>query len=240
MIPFGANDFRLLEQKSQLIGKDGDFYLRFSLDMTSLCLECYSIYNKGKIITIDAPFKIYHLSDYILNKTDTKCSSCNSKKVIQCDNLIVDSIAKLNKSGFTTTCCCSGHTGKVLDHSDIIIYPTYIVFDLDEIERNKLFNCYESNRCNIKNYFDLLYKFGTDDTAFGYEALFGEKCVIISKDKTSDNVINDHINSTNYLSLVGRMYSSYTFRRVKCIKEADKIIKERCKILNKFTSELVK
>jgi hypothetical protein len=53
--------------------------------MGFMCNKCYSIYNEGNI-----------------------CSKCNSK-LIEIDNLLTPIVSMLNKKGYKTLSCCSGH-----------------------------------------------------------------------------------------------------------------------------------
>lgn len=64
----------------------------------AMCPDCYSVYYSS-------------LLTHSENGTKTWCpnASCGSSKVFDIDELMIPSIIKLNKKGYITTDCCSGH-----------------------------------------------------------------------------------------------------------------------------------
>ena len=49
-------------------------------------------------------------------------------EVFECDDLIADSIIKLNMKGFTTEFSCSGHISNKTTRGDRIHFDTYVMF----------------------------------------------------------------------------------------------------------------
>jgi hypothetical protein len=78
--------------------------------MRLLCTGCYEEFNERDII--DAKLGKYTIG---------YCRDCNGK-VVEVDELMMPAIIELNKKGWTTLFCCSGHM------NDSYIY-TYIKFE---------------------------------------------------------------------------------------------------------------
>ena len=83
-----------------------------------------------KIIAIDPLIS----DDGKLNKVDYDkyVEYCNSEHLIECDELMIPIIMKLNKKGYVTKYCCSGHISPVCCGSNNVGLANdscYIVFD---------------------------------------------------------------------------------------------------------------
>ena len=92
--------------------------------MPNICLSCYEIYrdsiNEIKSIpyNLDGKDKEYHMCPK---------NSCTGE-IIEVDELMLPIIIELNKKGYTTLNCCSGHYYEEIPHCYIMFKKT-IIFD---------------------------------------------------------------------------------------------------------------
>ena len=65
-----------------------------------------------------------------------KCESCKSE-MFHCDEWIAPTIALLNRKGYKTAYCCSGHPVSITKYSDWQPLETYILFEEGTVSKFK-------------------------------------------------------------------------------------------------------
>ena len=93
----------------------------------------------------------------IINKADVESLNTKDKeKLIELDEMIVPVIQCLNKKGYTTFACCSGHPYDVIYGTDDVYLTTYILFDKGIV----LPSCPEDSIIEAGTYADNSIRFG--------------------------------------------------------------------------------
>lgn len=112
-----------------------------------ICMDCYNKYDKERLIKVNGYFKCPNVSCH------------GSDPLVECDDLIADTIIELNRKGYPTQFCCSGHI-KNEGHN---MKTLYILF-IDLIKGNSLFS-----RKDIENLIDLGFDYELSDRTFIYK-----------------------------------------------------------------------
>jgi hypothetical protein len=93
----------------------------------------------------------------LISKTDSESlDNVDSNTLIELDEMIAPVIQVLNKKGYKTYACCSGHPYDVIDGTNDVVLTSYILFDGGII----LPSCPEDDIIEAGTYADKKIRFG--------------------------------------------------------------------------------